>query len=219
MSKYSDTLKANADMIQKAKIMLENDKGLSDNDINSNLIRTKIELLKEEKQFVLGELSKDYNRNTHILNEKYNTRDTKNHLIKNQQKEIARNNKKLNFIINDILTLKRQLEISENHYTQKSFLLFILKNIFILFLLLLLVILLVKTKKLSTKYGLIVGGVLTAFFSLVIIFNLILGSAKDHNIYGKYNWVKPVLGPDVPAKSMLSFMPKISLSASVDTES
>ena len=177
MSKYSDTLKANADMIQKAKIMLENDKGLSDNDINSNLIRTKIELLKEEKQFVLGELSKDYNRNTHILNEKYNTRDTKNHLIKNQQKEIARNNKKLNFIKNDILTLKRQLEISENHYTQKSFLLFILKNIFILFLLLLLVILLVKTKKLSTKYGLIVGGVLTAFFSLVIIFQRIRSDA------------------------------------------
>tara|TARA_B110000208_G_scaffold65173_2_gene84503 strand:- start:21 stop:674 length:654 start_codon:yes stop_codon:yes gene_type:complete len=217
MSKYSDTLKANADMITKAKLMLENDKGMTETDINSNLIRAKIELLKEEKQFVLGELSKDYTRNTHILNEKYNTKDTKNHLIKNQQKEIARNNKKLNFIKNDILTLKRQLEISENQYGNKSFLLFILKNIFILLLLLLLLLLLVKSNRILMKNAIIIGSILSAFFGLVIIFNLVLSSIKDHNIYGKYNWVKPILVTK-PKKSMFSFMPSISLSASVKTD-
>ena len=38
----------------------------------------------------------------------------------NQEREIKRNNQKLEMIRNDILTLRRQLELGENEYRKKS---------------------------------------------------------------------------------------------------
>ena len=139
---YSDVLRANADMFEKAKIMLELDKknarlerGLSNqevnNEISKELIDGKILRLIEEKKKIMEELERDYGRNTEIMNAKLSNTDVKDTLIINQNREIKRNEKKLTSIKNDILTLRRQLEISENDYRKKSFTLFFLKNIFL----------------------------------------------------------------------------------------
>ena len=67
----------------------------------------------------------------------------------NQDKEISRNTQKLRSLKNDILTLRRQLELGENEYRKKSFYIFFLKNIFIFLLFGLLLGLLVKNNRLS----------------------------------------------------------------------
>ena len=112
---YGDILRANADMFEKAKIMLELDarnaklqRGLSNEQINketsSELIMNKILRLVEEKKKVMSELEREYNRDTSILKDKYEAGDIKDSLLVNQEKEITRNDKKLQMIRSDILT-------------------------------------------------------------------------------------------------------------------
>ena len=231
---YSDVLRANADMFEKAKIMLELDKknarldrGLNNeqvnNEISKELIDGKILRLIDEKKKIMTELERDYGRNTEILNSKYSNTDVKDTLLVNQSREINRNGQKLTSIRNDILTLRRQLEISENDYKKKSFTIFFLKNIFLYLLLVLLVGLLIKNENINAKYGYIGIGVLTAIIVVIILFNLYMNRNRNTNIYDKQDWLKPNL--DTPSDSTTgvksNFGFKLSVGAdvgSVDSE-
>ena len=228
---YSDVLRANADMFEKAKIMLELDKknarlerGLTnqevDNEISKELIDGKILRLIEEKKKVMNELERDYLRNTEIIESKNKTTDTKDTLLENQSREIDRNKEKLTRIRNDILTLRRQLEISENDYKKKSFTIFFLKNIFIYLLFCLLVALLVKNQNIKSSYGFIAIGVLTAIIVLVIVFNLYLNRNRNTNIFDKQDWVKPTLEETTDStNASSSFKFGISVKAGAGTDS
>ena len=124
---YNEVLKANADMFTKAKYMLETDarntalsKGMSASEFNdmeaNKLINQKIQRLIEEKKRVMQELERDYNRHTHVLDDKEVTIDRSQLLIRNQDKEFNANKNRLGQIKTDILTLRRQVEIGENEY-------------------------------------------------------------------------------------------------------
>lgn len=227
---YSDVLRANADMFEKAKIMLELDKkntrlerGLTnqqvENEISKELIDGKILRLIEEKKKVMKELERDYLRNTEIMDSKHKNTDTKDTLLENQSREIDRNKEKLTRIRNDILTLRRQLEISENDYKKKSFTIFFLKNIFIYLLASLLVALLIKNENIKPQYGFIAMGVLTGIIVLVILFNLYLNRNRNTNIFDKQDWLKPTLeetSDSTNAKSSFKF--GLSVKAGAGTE-
>ena len=222
---YSDILRANADMFEKTKLMLELDarnakleRGLNNQQINkevsNELILNKILRLVDEKKKVMNELERDYNRDTSILKDKYETGDIKDNLIRNQEKEIKRNDTKLRMIRNDILTLRRQLELGENEYRKKSFYLFFLKNIFIFLLFGLLLGLLVKSEKLSMTKATYAGIVLVVVFVLIIAYNLFMNRNRNPNMFEKQDWSAPTL--DKVSDSTASFMPKVNFSVKAD---
>ena len=222
---YSDILRANADMFEKTKRMLELDarnakleRGLNNEQINkevsNELILSKILRLVDEKKKIMNELERDYNRDTSILKDKYEAGDVKDILIKNQEKEINRNNKKLENIRSDILTLRRQLELGENEYRKKSFYLFFLKNIFIFLLFGLLLGLLVKNDRLSYGKASIAAIVLVVIFALIIAYNLFMNRNRNSNIFEKQDWAAPTL--DKVSDSTTSFMPKVNFSVKAD---
>ena len=226
---YSDVLRANADMFEKAKIMLELDKksarlerGLTNeqanNEISKELIDGKIVRLIEEKKKIMRELERDYVRNTKIMSDRHNANDTNDTLLENQTREIERNRQKLASIRNDILTLRRQLEISENDYKKKSFTIFFLKNIFIYLLFALLIALLVKNENIKQKWGFIALGVLTAVIVLIIVFNLYLNRNRNTNIFDKQDWAAPTLEESTDSTNESSFKFGVSLKADVGTE-
>jgi hypothetical protein len=226
---YSDVLRANADMFEKAKIMLELDKksarlerGLTNeqanNEISKELIDGKIVRLIEEKKKIMRELERDYIRNTKIMSDRHNANDTNDTLLENQTREIERNRQKLASIRNDILTLRRQLEISENDYKKKSFTIFFLKNIFIYLLFALLIALLVKNENIKQKWGFIALGVLTAVIVLIIVFNLYLNRNRNTNIFDKQDWAAPTLEESTDSTNESSFKFGVSLKADVGTE-
>ena len=222
---YSDILRANADMFEKAKVMLELDarnakleRGLNNKQINTEtsneLILNKILRLVDEKKKILNELERDYNRDTSILKGKYETGDVKDTLLVNQEREIDRNNSKLKSLKNDILTLRRQLELGENEYRKKSFYIFFLKNIFIFLLLGLLLGLLVKNERLSYNKALIAAIVLVVAFVLIMAYNLFMNRNRNSNMFERQDWSAPTL--NTTSDSTTSFMPKLNVSFKAD---
>jgi len=222
---YSDILRANADMFEKAKVMLELDarnakleRGLNNKQINTEtsneLILNKILRLVDKKKKILNELERDYNRDTSILKGKYETGDVKDTLLVNQEREIDRNNSKLKSLKNDILTLRRQLELGENEYRKKSFYIFFLKNIFIFLLLGLLLGLLVKNERLSYNKALIAAIVLVVAFVLIMAYNLFMNRNRNSNMFERQDWSAPTL--NTTSDSTTSFMPKLNVSFKAD---
>ena len=229
---YSDVLRANADMFEKAKIMLELDKrnaylerGLSNKQINNEmskeLIDNKIMRLMDEKKKLLEELTRDYNRNTKIMDAKYDDSDVNDTLLTNQQREIDRNEQKLLSIRNDILTLRRQIELSENDYRKKSFVIFFLKHIFMYLLTILLIGLLVKNKNIKNLQGLIAGGVVTGILVIVILYNLYMNKNRSNHIFDKHDFIVDESESSTKkgkAKSSFNFGISVSAGADVDAE-
>jgi len=196
---YSDILRANADMFSKARIMLEEDKkntayarGLNKNQVNelisSQLISDKIQRLISEKKQVLKELERDYNRNINIINDKKRNLKNSATLTSSQDREISRNTLKLTNLHNDIMTLRRQLETSENEFKKKSFIVFFLKNIFILLLVSVLVTLLIKNQNISMELGIKIHFGLVAILAVIVIYNLYMHRYKHSSIFTRQNW-------------------------------
>ena len=77
---YSNVLRANASMFSKAKVMLEGDaqarryrRGLSKaaaKEASDQLISDKIQQIVNEKREIAQELTRDYNRDTDVSNQK-----------------------------------------------------------------------------------------------------------------------------------------------------
>ena len=196
---YSDILRANADMFSKARIMLEEDKkntayarGLNKNQVNelisSQLISDKIQQLISEKKQVLKELERDYNRNTNVMSDREHNLKSSARLSNNQDKEISRNTLKLTNLHNDIMTLRRQLETSENEFKKKSFIVFFLKNIFIFLLISVLVTLLIKNDNISMDVGVKIHFGLAGILAVIVIYNLFMNRYKNSSIFTKQNW-------------------------------
>lgn len=199
---YNEVLKANADMFTKAKYMLETDarntalsKGMSASEFNdmeaNKLINQKIQRLIEEKKRVMQELERDYNRHTHVLDDKEVTIDRSQLLIRNQDKEFNANKNRLGQIKTDILTLRRQVEIGENEYRKKQYYLFFLKNIFTFLCLGIIISLLVKSGNLDSFMGLVIQLTLGGIMALIFLYNLQKNSRANVNTMFRQDWQKP----------------------------
>lgn len=204
MSRYGDIVKANADFLEKSKTMLELDAqnlakstGKSVEEIqkaqDSKVIRSKITNLVEEKKKALEELEKEYNRVTSIMNSGIENMDKSKLFLENQNREIYRNNEKLDTIKKDILTLRRQIEISENEFSKKSYYIFVLKNIFVFCLLTILVALLYKNDNISKERAMTIVAVLAIMLVLIVLYNVWITRYRDPNTFHKMNWPAPKL--------------------------
>ena len=131
-----------------------------------------------------------YNSNTDLINAVENNNNT-DVIIKKQTKEALFNKNKLSNINDDIHTIKRQVEISENETLKKNNFIFQLKIIFAFLLISIIPTYLMKTNSLNEKQGIAVLSV----FGIILIFILFknflnhrFSSVSDNNIQ---IWEKP----------------------------
>ena len=173
---YNNTLKANASMFKRSRAVIEEDerskryaRGLTraqaETEESNQLISNKIQQLIKEKRIIKDELSRDYNRDTGVVQAKKVTLTHMKRVSDNQDREILRNNRKLDNLRSDILTLRRQIETNESEFEEKSFLIFFLKNIFIYLLVAIVVTLLVKNNNINMDQAMKIHmGVLAILF-------------------------------------------------------
>jgi hypothetical protein len=204
MSRYGDIVKANADFLEKSKTMLELDAqnlakstGKSLDEIqksqDSQVIQSKITNLVEEKKKALVELEKEYNRVTSVMNSGIENMDKSKLFLENQNREIYRNNTKLETLKKDILTLRRQIEISENEFSKKSYYIFMLKNIFVFSLLSILLVLLYKNNNITKEMATNIIIVLAILLVLIIFYNLWITRYRNPHTFHKMDWPGPKL--------------------------
>ena len=197
---YSNVLRANASMFSKAKVMLEGDaqarryrRGLSKSAANKEasdqLISDKIQQIVNEKREIAQELTRDYNRDTDVSNQKIMTIHNMKKLGTSLNREISRNDLKLARLRNDILTLRRQIETSENEHSKKSFIVFFLKNIFIFLLAVILVMLLVKNGNIPQEMALKINIGLAVILTVVSAVRIWLNRYSHSSVMSKQNFV------------------------------
>lgn len=199
-NRYADEQRSHANMMEKAKLMLENDlskleKKVSESGLGqaalNQLIAAKIKRLVDEKKRLLETLAGKYKSETVTMSDRHDLTGKSDHILGNQEKEILRNNKKLNNLKSDILTLRRQLQISESDYRKKSLVIFFLKNIFILLLIVILITLLVKNGNIPQQIGVYATLGVTVFFSIVILYNYYIHSNRNSVIFTKLDFETP----------------------------
>lgn len=105
-----------------------------------------------------------------------------------QKKEIDKNNDKIDFLKNDIMTVRKQLMISENEHRKKSFYVFFLKIIYIFLIGIGTIILLVKNDVLTISVANKLQIVLIILTLLVVGLNVFLRRYRHNNIFSKQNW-------------------------------
>tara|TARA_B100000925_G_scaffold291577_1_gene280192 strand:+ start:1317 stop:1946 length:630 start_codon:yes stop_codon:yes gene_type:complete len=197
---YSNVLRANASMFSKAKVMLEGDaqarryrRGLSKaaatKEASDQLISDKIQQIVNEKREIAQELTRDYNRDTDVSNQKIMTIHNMKKLGTSLNREISRNDLKLARLRNDILTLRRQIETSENEHSKKSFIVFFLKNIFIFLLAVILVMLLVKNGNIPQEMAVKINIGLAVILSIVSAVRIWLNRYSHSSVMSKQNFV------------------------------
>lgn len=197
---YSNVLRANASMFSKAKVMLEGDaqarrykRGLSKaaatKEASDQLISDKIQQIVNEKREIAQELTRDYNRDTDVSNQKIMTIHNMKKLGTSLNREISRNDLKLARLRNDILTLRRQIETSENEHSKKSFIVFFLKNIFIFLLAVILVMLLVKNGNIPQEMAVKINIGLAVTLTIVSAVRIWLNRYSHSSVMSKQNFV------------------------------
>ena len=122
-----------------------------------------------------------------IKNEKANESLTKRQQD-SQQKEIKKNKDKINFLKNDIMTVRKQLMISENEHKKKSFYVFFLKIIYIFLIIISTIILLVRNDIINVSLGNKLQIVSIVITLLIIGLNVFLRRYRHNNIFSKQNW-------------------------------
>lgn len=106
----------------------------------------------------------------------------------NQNKEKNRNKLKLAYLENDLITLRKQLDISENEFKHKSYYIYFLKNTFIGLLATLLVIFMVSQNLLASKTGTQLQISFAIILGINILYNIYLNRNRHSSIFTKQNW-------------------------------
>ena len=112
-------------------------------------------------------------------------------MLDKQGKEVNYNNIQLLGKKNDIITLKRQIEISQNQTIRRNNKLFILKTMFVYFLILIIPILLIKNNNISNTVGIISISVITLLFLGMILLNFYRNRNINSINYDVRDWDKP----------------------------
>jgi hypothetical protein len=121
------------------------------------------------KSSILSKIADDFNKNTAKLDEHTSHIDKSTLIVNNQIGEINNNKEKLKRLESDILTLSRKIQIGENKYRKQTYLVYLLKYLFIFLLVGTLIGLLVKNNNISGFNGLYLG-----ILSTTVLFGLII---------------------------------------------
>jgi hypothetical protein len=201
---YKNVIDSNINMLKKAEIMYQNDlknlalnrgKNIDDyeNEQIMKAIQDKLNMLRNQKKLAMHEKINKYQSNSKILQAIYDDNYKSDLMIRKQAKEIDYNSNKLNDVKNDIITLRRQVEISQNETLKRNNRLFLLKSLFVYLLILILPILLIKNNNISNSQGLISIGAITGLFILVVLYNFYKHRNINNIHYDVTNWESPTI--------------------------
>ena len=143
---------------------------------------------------------RDYNVNTDLINVSFDHLHSKDSLLQNQQKFMGANGGKLDEMNNDVLSLRRQLELSYNEYKKRSFVIFILKNIFVFLMISLLIGILMNNKVIGPSIGtllLVITGIVSG---ILILYNLYVNRGRDNTLYDKIKFFDKIESDDDTTK-------------------
>ena len=201
---YKNVIDSNINLIKNAEIMYENDlKNLElnrgkniDQYENEQMIKSineKLNLLRKEKKVAFNKKLNKYNDNTKLLQAINDDNYKSDLLIKKQDKEINYNANKIQSSENDIITLRRQVEISQNQTLKRNNRLFLLKSLFVYLLILILPILLIKNNNISQIVGMISIGSITTLFVFIVLYNFYRHRRINNLHYDLTDWESPKL--------------------------
>ena len=161
-------------------------------DSNSETTENRLETLIKEKERIFDDSELLYNTNTDIISNTFDNMNSKDNLLKNQKKIVSSNSDKIQEMNSDILSLRRQLELSYNEYKKRSFVIFILKNIFVYLMIALLIGILMNNKLLGNAVGSLLLVVSTLVTVLIILYNAYLNRNRDLNLFDKIKFYNNV---------------------------
>lgn len=158
-----------------------------------NLIKQKLNHLGHDRRQKLSKEIKFYKKNKDIIQQLYNNNHKSDLIKKKQHKELNYNNTQIKSKRNDIITLRRQIEISQNQTIKRNNRLFILKTFFVYLLVLSIPLLLVKNKNITNQIGVISVSIITALFFSIILLNFYRNRNINSLNYNVRDWNKPNL--------------------------
>ena len=152
---------------------------------STSVINDRVQFIEEEKNNLMEKVKSNYNKNTDKLSNIFDNSDSIDSIINIQEKNIGKNNKKINKIENDVMTLRQQIELSKNEYKKRSLLIFLLKYIFILLLIGLLFSVLIKNNTLPPKLGGLLFGIIFIIILGIILYNIYINKDRDSAMFRK----------------------------------
>ena len=204
MTSYRKVTDANADMLKKAEIMYRADaentaltRGIGADELDRQeslkAINQKLNMLREEKAKALEDKEQEYNRDTIILQSLYDNEMKSKIVLEKQDRELNRNNSKLGNIKQDVLTLRRQVEIAQDETWRRNNKVFYLKTLLTWLLGIMIPLILVKNNRLSNKWAAIIVTAITVFFALILLWNIYHGQNRNSLRYNLRHWNSPKL--------------------------
>ena len=143
-----------------------------------------------ENENIMNNFSESVKKNEDLIHALQN--EYKSDVILNKQKkETVFNKKKLSNISNDIDTVKRQVEISENETLRKNNFIFQLKIIFIFLILSVIPAYLMKNNKLTQTQGLTVLGSMCVILLFILFKNFLNHRFNNPNDFNIQLWNNP----------------------------
>lgn len=201
---YKSIINANADMLNKAERMYRADQtkmlfqsGMSSDQIDKkqslDSINNKLSLLDNEKKRAMFEITDNYDKNSKVLQSIYENDMKTDVILKKQDKELDYNMTKLNNIKSDIMTLRRQIEISENVVHNRNKKLNFLRIVFVYLLLNIIPLILLKNTIIGKSTAIAISSVLTAIFLLLVVYYFIMGVSRSKIRNQIRYWNSPTL--------------------------
>lgn len=172
---------------------IESNKSIDDVNDNKiiNLIKNKLNHIENNHRNDFKNNIEIYKQKKNLLQELHNNNHKSKLILDKQNKEKKFNGKKIKSNKNDIITLRRQIEISQNQTIRRNNKLFILKTIFVYFLILIIPILLIKNKNISNRNGIISVSLITLIFLGSILLNFYRNRNINNLNYDVRDWNEP----------------------------
>lgn len=201
---YASHLLSNAEILRQARIVYEADltnqeiirgKNMDkiQNEKSMKAIQAKLNMIAKDWRNAFDNQKKEYDRDTLLIKANTDNNEKSNVIIRKQEKEMQLNFDKMNDMKNNILTLRRQVDISMDESLRKNNKLFILRVVFIYLLFSIIPILLQRDGSFSNKFCIFLMIILTILFFSVIIWNIY----HTRNRYGMRYTVRKFDTPSV----------------------
>ena len=221
---YRSIINANADMLNKAEKMYQSDRrnimlstGASIDEVDRkesvDAINDKLNLLQKEKEQALQEVSSQYHRDTAVLQALHDNEAKSDFILKKQYKELKYNKSRMVNMKADVMTMRRQVEISQDVTKRRNNKTFILRATFVYLMLLIIPVMLMKNKTLDPKWAHTAIGALTVLYVLQILWVFWFWRDRNPLRVNVRHWKKPNL-KKVLSESKLSEADKESIEES-----
>jgi hypothetical protein len=209
-----NAINAQLDLLNKAKLMVEQDarnqaelQGINPNDYDAQIaisqLNAKIEELKSDKQRALEALSMDYNDVTNNYNFAIKDKLKSEMLLTVQQQSFDKERDKLDNLTSDLVTLEKQIQLSENEFKKRSEQVFLLKTIFVFLSLTIGNLIGLRSNFYPNIVGYTIQIVLVIFMGLLIYNSIYWDNKRSSTQFNVFNWQSPTQQEETPSEEQL----------------